>query len=668
MRTFPLLVLGFVALLNPPGAGAAPQVKAPHVEVSLLSADRVMARGEKSWWGVAFKLDPHWHIYWKNPGDSGAAPKFTLNVEGGTAGEPQWPVPQRLPLGEMVNFGYEGEVIYPFEVTAGARDRVKVRAKLEWLVCHEECVPGFATLDLEREIKDQKISDPLLENAFAATLRRVPSSMSPGRLSGRFLSPTSYELTFEPAGAMDPSSWLVFPVDGEKFNPREPEKKIQGPRITWIFRTVAAAPDKTPYFLLANEQAAHEVTLTAADESPLGLLLFFAFLGGMILNLMPCVFPVLSIKVFSLMKESGGGRAALAREGILYTSGVLVTFLVLGAVFLLLREGGEAIGWGFQLQSPVVVFFLMLLFFALALNFLGVFEWGTALMNWAGMRSTTSKGASAFGTGVLSVFVAAPCTGPFMGAALGAAATLPAVPAMSLFLALALGLAAPVLALCLLPGGLKMLPKPGAWMETLKEFFAFPLFATVLWLWWVLVQQVGAAAVISAGGGLLLLAWALWIRGPGWRKGARVLLILIAVLGPAMMLRPSVPAESGAPAAPKTWVDYDESALAAARAENRAVFIDFTAAWCITCQWNKKAVLQTAAAEELFRRNNVLLMQGDWTRYDEKITKALAAFGRASVPLYVYYPAGGGEPRLLPQMLTMSMIEELFQPTTGGQQ
>lgn len=651
---------------------AAERIEAPHVTVSLISPDRLLEKNRSALIGFRFQMEPHWHVYWKNPGDSGAAPKFQIEVQGGHAGPVLWPIPKRLPLGDLVNLGYEGEVVLPLELQVAAGEDVKVTAKLEWLVCREECVPGFATLEKSWPTEGTKQPDAIASALLTQALKQVPAvqpanDVLGGRLRGQERSPESYELTFEHNEATA-KRWDVFPVDGGKFLPQPPVSQEDGKKLHWTFKTQGAAPPGSPAFVivdLKNPGSAAEVIVTPVTES-LWSLWVFALVGGMILNLMPCVFPVLSIKVFSLIKESGGHRGALAREGFLYTAGVLISFLFLGALFLLLRHGGEAIGWGFQLQSPAVVYGLGLLFFVLALNFLGVFEWGMGVMNWAGLQSTTRAGMSAFGTGVLSVFVAAPCTGPFMGAALGAAATLPAFEAMTLFLALGIGLALPVLSLCLSPGGLKVLPKPGAWMNTLKEFFAFPLFATVLWLLWVLVQQVGEQGVLVAGGALLLMALALWLKGRGWIRVLRVLLIIGVILLPPFLLKDKGAADSSV-GGTQLWSAYEETALREARAQGRPVFVDFTAAWCITCQWNKKTVLRTDAGTKLFQDNNVLLLEGDWTRYDEKITKALAAFGRASVPLYVYYPPNQGEPKVLPQILSLSMIEELFSKSTGGQ-
>lgn len=635
---------------------AQDQITAPHVQVRLISSHQQLAVGEKSWWGVQFKLDPHWHVYWKNPGDSGAAPKFNFEVENGNAGVVQWPNPVRIKLGDLVNFGYEKEVIYPFEVTAHKEGTFKLKANLEWLVCQEECVPGFADLELTIPVSQKSILNPKNSEQISQYLNQTPSKEFKGTVDGKFLKADAYELT---VAAPDASDWDVFPIDGEKLAPQEPLKKIEANKITWTFKSQPMGELKHPQFVIRQAKepfSSYEISVSPIQESSdsvLGLI-FFAFLGGILLNLMPCVFPVLSIKIFSMVKEAHGDRAVLFKEGVFYTLGVLVTFVSLGVLFLVLRKSGEAVGWGFQLQSPVIIYLLILLFFVMALHFLGVYEFGTGIMNRAGSKQTGS-----FGTGVLSVFVAAPCTGPFMGAALGAAVALPSVSALAIFFFLGIGLALPILILSASPALTKILPKPGMWMEKLKQFFAFPLFATALWLFWVLIEQKGSAAVLPAGGGILLMSLALWTSFESWKKWMRIILILIALMYPIVNLK-NASASNAEAKQSGPWRPYNKSEIETARA-TQSVFVDFTAAWCITCQWNKKSVLETEAAQSIFKMNNTLLIRADWTNYDKNITDALSTFGRASVPLYVFYPAGGGEPRILPQMLSMSMIEELYQ-------
>lgn len=395
----------------------------------------------------------------------------------------------------------------------------------------------------------------------------------------------------------------------------------------------------------------------------LWLLLSFAFVGGIILNLMPCVLPVLSIKFLSLARVSEGERL---RESVLYTLGVLVTFALLGGIFLVLRSFGISAGWGFQLQSKIVILVLISLFWLMGLNFLGLFEWGAGVMN----RASTVQNSSSFATGMLSVFVAAPCTGPFMGTALGAAATLPPGQSMLIFLFLGLGLASPFLFIAVSPRAFKWLPRPGAWMQTLKQFLAFPLFGTVLWLLWVLGHQAGIEGWFVGAAVLFLISFCLWLGGVSKRRSL-VFAWILGLSGFAFALQHVQKMEN-----PQTslvvanagWIPYDAQKIEEARNKNQAVFVDFTAAWCITCQMNKKVVLETAAALELFRKNDVLVVRGDWTNNDDVITEALASFERNSVPLYVFYPPGRLEAEILPQILTLKMLEDLFKPRVSETQ
>lgn len=621
--------------------------------------------------GIRFQIDPHWHVYWKNPGDSGAAPKFNFQNTNVEVGEILWPPPERLPVNQFVNLGYEQEVVFPFEVTTtAAGNTVNIEVKLEWLVCQEECIPGFGTLTLQRPRTHSATSTwkPEEKKKLAEFLARVPkpAAESPWTVVSLMQSAEQVVLKLQNKNPQAPPP-QVFPVDLEYANSQPPQMEKTEDAFHFDFQLLPEKKNRqTASFLVvdadgawelqANVQSADQVLQTGSAPASLWILLGLAFLGGIILNLMPCVLPVLSIKFLSLARVSENQRL---RESVFYTLGVLVTFALLGAAFLALRHAGVAAGWGFQLQSKVVILILISLFWLMGLNFLGVFEWGSGVMSWAGRFQNSSS----FVTGVLSVFVAAPCTGPFMGTALGAAATLPAWQSMAIFLSLGLGLASPFLVLAVSPRAFKWLPKPGAWMETLKQFLAFPMFATVLWLLWVLGHQAGIEGWFLAALVLFLISFCLWFAKVSPRK-VQILIWILALSGLsfALIQAKNLQSTSQKTAAARDWVNFDQEKINQARMNDQPVFVDFTAAWCITCQVNKKAVLETEAAAELFRKNNVLIMRGDWTNNDEVITQALAAFNRNSVPLYVYYPPGKGEAHLLPQILTIKMIEDLFNP------
>lgn len=673
---FCTLLLGVLLLTQ---AHAQERIESDHVVITWLAPEQ-FAAGETTL-GIHFEPDPGWHVYWRNPGDSGAAPRFSFKTEHIEIGDTRWPYPERLPVAHLVNLGYEKDVAYLFdaEVPGGQAGRLRIEADLEWLVCQEECIPGFGLLTLERPITE---SGEQWSQAAQATLQRfearIPQSadQSPWKVTTAHWSAADSTLTVQIEPQVDGidldtiEAPEAFSLDGNFVDPHAPKVERGDNGFEYRFVTLPGmTASATTGLVIAADGMAWEfsdipvaqgvLNQSGGDNVSFWILLISAIIGGAILNLMPCVFPVLSIKLFSLIQTPRQGVAQSKQrlhEGLLYTTGVLSTFFALGAVFLALRAGGAAIGWGFQLQSPLVVFFLIVLFWLIALAFLGSFEIGHRLMQWAG----GSQSSSSFMTGVLAVFVAAPCTGPFMGAALGAAATLPAAYAMAIFLGLGLGLALPFLVLTASPALSSRLPKPGAWMERLRQFFAFPLFATVLWLVWVLAQLTGQQAWLVSGIALLLLAFALWLGQTGskfWKLLAWGL-ALVAIVWAVNTLNRGFGEQPGV-AVESEWAGYSAENIAAARAEGRAVFIDFTAAWCITCQVNKKVVLDTDAANAIFSEHDVLRIRADWTRYDPAITEALSALGRNSVPVYAFYPANGGAVQVLPQILSLDMIREL---------
>ncbi len=657
-------------------AGAQSSASGDHVQVRWL-APTALAEGEPATLGFYFEVDPEWHVYWRNAGDSGAAPRFDISATGGTVGDIQWPFPQRLPIEHLTNFGYEGNVAYLFELTTEAdAESISLEVNLEWLVCKIDCIPGFGTMTLERPVGETTEWEPAEQRLLERFAARVPQpgEQSPWQPSALLTGARDQlALTLEgPTGGKgdgDVEAPVVFPVDGSVITATEPtvEAIDGGYRFTFTRQPGAELPAATDFVITDGEQAwrLNDVSLgsqspTGDSAQPLWLLVLAAIAGGVILNLMPCVFPVLSIKLFSLV-QSGSGKSHM-REGLVYSAGVLVTFAALGGLLLALRAGGSAVGWGFQLQSPIVVLALIVLFWLMGLAFSGVFEFGHKLMNLAGRAD-----GGTFVTGVLAVFVAAPCTGPFMGAALGAAAVLPAVSAMAIFIGLGIGLAAPFLLLAATPALVQKLPKPGPWMETLRQFFAFPLYATVIWLAWVLAELTGSAGWLIVSTLLLALAFSLWLGSGGGkvRRGVATILALAALASAFSSITHLKPDAADTEAA-DFWQPYDKEAIETALDDDRPVFIDYTAAWCITCQVNKKLVLNTPQTTELFKRHDVLALRADWTDHDADITRALEALGRNSVPVYAWYPPGTSEPELLPQLLQQRMINALFSTNEGG--
>ncbi|AQQ68341.1 glucan 1,4-alpha-glucosidase [Microbulbifer agarilyticus] len=656
-----------------------------HVKVRWLVPDTFGPGAETI--GFYFEVDPGWHVYWRNAGDSGAAPRFDFAGATGEVGPIQWPFPVRLPIEHLTNLGYEGDVAYLFEVTpnAGAMDIV---VNLEWLVCKVDCIPGYGIMTLSRPVGEAaswQPQDVQLRDRFQAMVPAEATAENfPWQVAAVAASPQANTLQLELApreAGVELSTPDVFPLDGGLLTAKAPEVAQAGENIRYTFERVPGAPmPPTTGFVVSDGERGwqlddQEIQAGAASASaaagtagsapastqPLWLLILAAIAGGAILNLMPCVFPVLSIKLFSLAGHDGQA-AHRVKEGLRYAAGVLVTFAALGALLLVLRAGGSAIGWGFQLQSAPVVLGLILLFWVMALSFSGLYEFGHHLMNVAGR----SRGGS-FATGVLAVFVAAPCTGPFMGAALGAATLLPAYSAMAIFLGLGIGLALPFVLLCVFPALLNRLPAPGPWMETLRQALAFPLYATVIWLLWVLGRLVGESGWLIGAMLMLVIVFAFWLgrhafRGSRWLAWGLVLAALAASFSAANRLQEQGVASGSVQQqeAAAGWQPYDRNAIAQALASGQAVFIDYTAAWCITCQVNKKLVLDTAEVADLFRENDVYLVRADWTNQDPEITRALGELGRNSVPVYAWYPAGERTPVLLPQILQVSMIKDLF--------
>jgi thiol:disulfide interchange protein DsbD len=697
VRRVPLLAL---LLALAPVAGAEP-VAREHLTVELVAEHTHVAPGGTLAVGLRLVHEPHWHTYWLNPGDSGLATRiaWTLPV-GVVAGPIEWPAPRRLPLGELTNFGYDGELVLPVtvRVPAGARTGADVvlSADASWLVCKEECIPGDATLTLAVPVADAPPArDPRWAALFDAARRAAPVATD-WRAE---IVEQGAELVVTTASdlPLDVARLELFPVQTQVFATEAARaERIDATLLRLRGATsdaYAGLPERVDLVLVEDGPARRAFALTArrADAPPAGAstagaraasappqagsplgagtALAFALLGGVLLNLMPCVFPVLALKALSLA-DIAHERARARRHALAYLGGVLATFVALAGVLLALRSAGAALGWGFQLQVPWVIGALALLMLATGLGLSGVFAPGGAWTN-AGHALASRDGATgAFFTGALAVVVASPCTAPFMGPALGYAVTQPAPLALGVFAALGLGLALPLVALAFVPALARALPRPGPWMETLKQALAFPMYATALWLAWVLGRQVGVDGMTRVLAGAVALAFALWLLGRGparSRAGAVARAALIGAglaAGVASLVRLEPPA---APVATDAWAPYSAERLAALRAAGRPVFVNMTAAWCITCLANERAVLATRAVEDALARLGVTRLKGDWTQRDAAITAYLAQFGRNGVPLYVVYPADGGAPVVLPQILTAgAVLDALAASTTAS--
>jgi len=694
---FPSFAAFLAALLLPLAAPCAPVVTTEHVEAQLVSDVKSAQPGKPLLVGLKLRMADQWHTYWKNPGDSGLPTRIRWELPPGwKAGEIRWPYPTLLPVGPLMNYGYEDDIVLLTTLTPpadAAAGNAGIKAKVEWLVCKDICVPEKGELDLVLPVS---AAPPEKDPRFIAHIERaedmLPVDAKGWSSAAAIVGKTLVVRITAPAGVAPPDKVTFFPEREELIVPAAPEKvaregqslqvtmqladpPLQGvTSVAGVAVTPAGWPgtDGRKALQVAAPMAAALPALAgsiAAGGSAAGGIggslaaaLAFAFMGGLILNLMPCVFPVLGIKVMGFVEHAHGEPRAMRMQGAVFAAGVLLSFAVLAGTMLALRAGGAQLGWGFQLQSPVVVALLACLFFVLALNLAGVFEWGAFAQSMTSNVGARGRYADAFLSGVLATVVATPCTAPFMGAAVGFTMTQGAGLALAVFLMLGVGMALPVFLLALFPALLKRLPRPGAWMETFKQVLAFPLFATVAWLAWVLGAQAGNDAVLALTMGLVLIGLGAWMYGRWAHAGARwqpALGALLAVAGLAVAWPPAGGAAqgTGALAAHEAgWEAWSPEKVQTLLAQGHPVFVDFTAAWCVTCQVNKRVALHDDAVVKAFAAHGVATLQADWTRQDPRITEALAALGRNAVPVYALYVPGDGAPRLLPEVLTPSIV------------
>ncbi len=662
------LVLGLL-----PATGWPAPVMAPHVRVELLTETTAIEPGHALSAGVRFVLESGWHVYWRNPGDSGEAPSLAWTLPPGfAAGEIEWPRPERIVVGPLVNFGYDGAVLLPVtihvphELHVGAP--VELRAHARWLVCDaDECIPGSAMLSTSLPVGAAAPGPSA--GLFAEARAHLPTAPPPGwTLSASSGADTLTLAVHGVAAAAEPEP-RFFPFGREVIEHAAPQRVV---READGFRLVLApwsgattAPAGLAGLLTVGE---HAYAVAVPTRAPIAFQpLLLAFAGGLLLNLMPCVFPVLALKALALVGLAREGRRRMRLHGLAYGLGVLVSFWLLAGALLGVRAGGAQLGWGFQLQSPVMVALLASLFFWMALALLGVSSIGGSLMG-IGNRLTVSGGYQAsFFTGVLATVVATPCTAPFMGTALGYALVQPAPVALGVVTSLGLGLALPYVAITFVPALAGRLPRPGPWLETLEQVLAFPLLATVVWLVWVVSLQAGPSAVLAVLTALLLLGFAAWIARRATGRWARVVAAVVVAAALALEGRIAPLTESSTPASTTlAWEPYSAARLGELLRVGKPVFVDFTAAWCVTCQVNERLALATPAVAAKMRALGVVPVRADWTRPNADISRALQEFGRDGVPLYVLYSGREREPpRILPQILTSeAVLTELEQLET----
>ena len=683
---------------------AAP-VRTAHVEAELVSERSAVVPGEPLTVALRLAMDRGWHTYWQNPGDSGLPTTLAWKVPAPLrAGPIQWPAPQVLPVGPLVNYGYEREVLLLTDIAttgdvAGAQT-VTLAARADWLVCKEVCIPEGADLTLILPVAPKGSAAVPTDAPWGPAIARTRASF-PRALSGWNASATArgsvVDLVLTPspsapapadigklrffaynAGQIEPSGAQQLSRDGARWTlalPVAVQRVGEFTRVAGVLESTGGLGGNERAVAVDVPLAGTVVAAAAPAESPaqvlpfapaesalsLGAAIVLALLGGVLLNLMPCVFPVLSLKVLGFATH-GGDRATMRKHGLAFAAGVVVSFWLLAAVLVALRAAGSQLGWGFQLQSPVVVAGLALLFFVLALNLSGLFEirllLPSSLAGWNAKNPYVNDALS----GVLAVVIASPCSAPFMGAALGYALTSSIASTWIVFTTLGVGMALPYLALAYFPAWRSKLPKPGAWMRRLRQLLAFPLYATVIWLAWVLGAQLDNDAVARLAATLLMVALALWawqtMRTGGARAwGAAAIASLAAAMVVGWPVAAGVASEGAKPAvaASEPWQDYTPQRVAQLVAAGQPVFVDFTAAWCVTCQVNKRLVLNTDAVRQAFAQGNVALVRADWTRRDPVIGAALAALGRDGVPVYVLYRPDKA-PLLLSELLSKQEV------------
>ena len=671
------------------------------------------------WVGLQLIHQPKWHTYWKNSGDSGLPTQLSWTLPVGVmAGDIAWPAPQKIKIGSLTNFGYEGTVLLavPLTITPAFKpsllnSNLDVSLKAQWLVCKEECIPEEGEFAISIPTKGSTAINsaafdaafkaqpmPILANAGAG----IPASRAllegntlkfelqglPAELRGKTLdfypetaeiietsaagkqewegavwrislplspqrsqSPANLPLVLKSANSTDTQSWRA-------------DVAVQG---SWPKAAdVATVSPGLAAALAENKAAIPNANLTAAPVNlTLVAALLGALLGGLILNLMPCVFPVLALKVVGFTQHADD-QAAHRRSGLADFAGVVLSFVALGALFLALRAGGEQLGWGFQLQNPLVVAGLAVLFTVLGMNLAGLFEFGSVLPSSIAVARSKNPTVDSFLSGVLAVAVASPCTAPFMGASLGFALGLPVVEALLIFAAIGVGMALPYLAASFIPAVARALPRPGAWMDTFKKFMAFPMFATVVWLVWVLGQQSG----IDGVGALLLillvlcmLLWSLTLQGKSKLYFAIISIAILACITPVIGINITKSIDTQTTAAPsgeitgEVWQNWQPGSVDQILASGKPVFVDFTAAWCVTCQFNKKSTLSKPELLAAFESKKVQLLRADWTKRDPAIGAALKDLGRSGVPVYVLY-APGKAPQVLSEIISVDDVRQ----------
>ncbi len=730
-----------LACLSFAPTAAAQAVDGGHARVELVSERAIAIAGETIWMGLSFEIDPDWHIYWQNAGDAGLPPTIlwaeTSPLAAAASGPFEWPVPELLPIvpGEIMDYGYSDQVLLPFPVTipANADGPILFEGIADYLICEDICIPESAPIRLLLSVGTGQLPDERGAAMITAALERVPvkfegeasvSKQGTGwilSLTGSQVSGLSGATRFFPKGheiihaADQPVS---FGPDGLQISLVPSEANASPPdRLSGVVRVgdIAVSVDAQPGAALDGTSGRTSINLP--------VLMVLALIGGLILNLMPCVLPVLSIKAMGVVSAAASGQAREVRaHGIWYTIGVLLSFAALAAAIIAVRAATGMATWGFWMQSPLVITILVLVIFVIGLWLLGLFELGGSVQNVGEGLARKQGSVGAFFTGVLAVVVGAPCTGPFLGVALGGVMTQPAPFVFAVLMAMGLGLALPFLLLSFVPRLQALMPKPGAWMGTLKQVFAFPMFLTAAYFLWTLGDLSGTFTVAIAVAGAASIAFGLWVLKQSSASGRVILLclfglaaiipafglmsartateygigfvwlagiiglfvlaaklpskplgfatralavaaIVIGVTAPVMQARTGMPTASGSVGYSPDYPTeaWSPQRVAELTAEGRAVFVDFTATWCVNCQANKRTVLTTRTVSEAFVSANVAFLVADYTRPDPVISAELQKHNRAGVPMYLWYAPGETEPQVLPEILSVALVTGLIE-------
>ena len=679
-------------------------LRTDYMDTELVAEVTSIQPGQPFWVALRMKMDEHWHTYWQNPGDSGLPTEIEWTLpEGFTAGEIQWPYPQIIVLEMLASYGHEGEILLLTEITPpatlSADQPVDLHAYATWLVCEEICLPGESNYSVSLQVKNTPPeADKKWTTAFAEAREKLPVSIDDWKTAFSLTDSTVLIHATPPVWFTGDLTDMAFYPFGENLidyvSPQKLHLTSEGFLLTMKrYMFMASRPDIVEGVLVSNNgwrgegsekamviSAAMETSLPApiaaaikidGEMTSIWLALGFAFVGGLILNLMPCVLPVLSIKILGFVNQAGDSGSKSWHHGLMFTGGVLLSFLALAGALIAFRAGGEQLGWGFQLQSPLFLVIVSSFIFLFGLSLFGVFEVGTSMVGLGGKADNKSGLGGSFLSGILATMVATPCTAPFMGPALGFALTQSAGQSLLIFAFLGLGMSAPYMILASVPSLLKFVPKPGAWMESFKQFMGFLMMATVVWLVWVLSLQTDPNMVAVVLCLFVLLAFGSWIFGrwggvaasnkSRFLARACALIIMVGSLAATLNMAPSTSTSQITQVSTSSvgldWEPFSQVRVDELKSAGQPVFIDFTAAWCLSCQVNKRIALHNSDVAEKFESLGVTTIKADWTSRDPAITEALARFGRNSVPLYVLYTGDpDAEPVILPEILTPGIV------------